>query len=351
VIKVGIIGYGFVTKTFHLPLIAATEGLRVTAIASSREAVVRADQPDLAVYRDPAAMIASSDVDVVVVASPNDTHAGWARTALAGGKHVVVEKPFALGLGEAREVLQLAERSGRLVTVFQNRRWDSDFLTVKAAIDSGRLGRVVHFESHFDRFQSDVRDRWWEKPGPGSGIWYDLAPHLVDQAVHLFGCPDAVEADLCAMRTESAVDDWAHAVLHYPRRRVVLHASVLVAGGSPRFIVHGEQGSLVKMRLDAQEAQLLQGVVPGSPEWGVDQDHPRLWDAAGRQRQEVAERGDQRGFYRCLVAALEGRAPSPVQPHEALAVAAIIEAGIRSSVEGGPMPLNLTIEEKRAWNK
>lgn len=349
-IKVGIIGYGFVTRTFHLPLIAATEGLRVAAIASSREAVVKADLPELAVYRDPAAMIASDDVDLVVVASPNDSHARWARAALEGGKHVVVEKPFALSLEEARDLLRLAERSDRLLTVFQNRRWDSDFLTVKAVIDSGQLGRVVHFESHFDRFQPDIRDRWWEKPGPGSGIWYDLAPHLVDQAVHLFGCPDAVEADLCAMRAESAVDDWAHAVLHYPRHRVVLHASVLVAGGSPRFIVHGEQGSLVKMRLDSQEKQLLQGVVPGSSEWGVDPDHASLWDADGGERQVVPERGDQRGFYRSLVASLQGKAPAPIRPHEALAVAAIIDAGIRSSAQGRLMPLDLTEAEKRAWH-
>jgi predicted dehydrogenase len=348
-INVGIIGYGFVTKTFHLPLIAATEGLRVTAIASSQEAVVKAEQTDLAVFRDPEAMIASGDVDVVVVASPNDTHASWARAALKGGKHVVVEKPFALNLAEARDMLRLAGQSGRLLTVFQNRRWDSDFLTVKAAIDSGRLGRVVHFESHFDRYQLDIRDRWWEKPGPGSGIWYDLAPHLVDQAVQLFGCPDAVEADLCAMRAESEVDDWAHAVLHYPRRRVVLHASVLVSGGSPRFIVHGEQGSLVKLRLDGQEGQLLHGVVPGSPEWGVDPDQPFLWDSAGREQRIVPERGDQRGFYRSLVAAVNGEAPAPIQPHEALAVAAIIDAGIRSSAEGRAVPLDLTETERSAW--
>ncbi|WP_336962590.1 oxidoreductase [Sphingobium aquiterrae] len=348
-IRVGIIGYGFVTKTFHLPLIGATDGIAVTAISSSRPDCVKADHPGTKVFENHDALVSSEEVDVVIVASPNDSHGHWARAALKAGKHVVVEKPFALSLTEARELIAASEAAGRMITVFQNRRWDSDFLSVKGAIDSGALGRVVHFESHFDRFQIAGQDRWWEKKGPGSGIWYDLAPHLVDQALQLFGCPDAVEANLCVMRDGSDVDDWAHAILHYPRCRVILHASVLVSGGSPRFIVHGDGGSLVKQRLDDQENQLLAGVVPGSEAWGVDQDELRLWDAHGQERRMAAQHGDQRGFYRALVQSIADGAPAPVRPHEALTVMAVIEAGMQSAAENRAVPLALSDAERRAW--
>lgn len=350
-VRIGIIGYGFVTKTFHLPLIGATEGIEVSAICSSRPEVVGAEQPGIVVFDSPEALVASAAVDVVLIASTNDTHASHARLALAAGKHVIVEKPFALGLAEARELVAAAEAAGRLITVFQNRRWDSDFLSVKAAIKDGSLGRVVQFESHFDRFQASGGDRWWEKEAPGSGIWFDLAPHLVDQALQLFGLPDSVQVNLANLRDGSLVDDWAHAVLNYPRLRVILQASTIVSGGSPRFIVHGDRGTLVKPRLDNQENQLLRGVVPGSGEWGRDPDDVLRWTIDGTQSCEAARPGDQRGFYRALVQAVNHGAPSPVQPHEAIAVMAIIEAGFASSAQGRAMAPDLTAAERAAWTR
>lgn len=347
-VRVGIIGYGFVTKTFHLPLIGATDGIEVAAIASARPEVVRAEQPGIAVFDSPEALVASDAVDVVLIASTNDTHGPYAKLALAAGKHVIVEKPFALDLAEARDLVAAAKAADRIVTVFQNRRWDSDFLTVKAAIDSGSLGRVVHFESHFDRFQPVGGDRWWEKEAPGSGIWFDLAPHLVDQALQLFGVPDSVNVDLATMRDGSLVDDWAHAVLTYPRLRVVLHASTVVSGGSPRFIVHGDGGTLVKPRLDDQENQLLRGVVPGSEAWGADPDEVLRWATDGTPSDAAPGRGDQRGFYRALVQAVTQGAPAPVQPHEAVAVMAVIEAGFASSAQNRAVVPDLTDAERAA---
>lgn len=304
--------------------------------------------PDAKIFADPAALIDSDACDLVVVASPNDSHARWAIAAMEAGKHVVVEKPFALSLNEARGVAAVAERTGRLLSVFQNRRWDSDFLTVRTAIDDGLIGRVVHFESHIDRFRPQVRDRWREGAGPGAGIWYDLAPHLIDQALLLFGVPDAVEANLAILRDGGKADDWAHAVLHYPDRRVIIHASMLVAGGSPRFILHGDAGSAVKAKPDRQEAQLLAGMTPGDADWGSDPDPLTIWAGDGTSRQVAAARGDQRDFYHAVAAAVAGEAANPVPPAQAIALMALIEAGIWSSAEGRAVAPALTDAERAA---
>jgi predicted dehydrogenase len=331
-VRVGLIGFGYARRTFHAPLIGATEGIALIAVASSRPDEVRSVLGDVAVAAAPEALIARDDIDLVIVASPNDSHAPLALSALAAGKHVVVEKPFALSRDEAWAVVAAAERAGRVLAVFHNRRWDSDFLSVKAAIARGDIGDVVHFEGHFDRFRPAVRDRWRERAAPGGGIWYDLGPHLIDQALQLFGLPDAIEASLAVLRPGGQADDWAHAILHYPHRRVILQASMLVAGGSARFTVHGTGGSLVKQGADRQEAQLLAGMVPGAPGWGEDDDPLVLYDSEGSHTLAM-QPGDQRAFYRGMVAAIRGEGPNPVPPAEALAVMSLIEAGMRSSEE------------------
>lgn len=337
-IRVGLIGLGYAGRTFHVPLIGATEGMAITAVASSQPDVAAAMLPEAAVVGTAAELATRDDLDLIVVASPNDSHAPLALAALNAGKHVVVEKPFALSVEEARAVAEAAARVERLLAVFHNRRWDSDFLLVRAAIESGAIGDVVHFESHFDRFRSAVRDRWRERAGGGGGIWYDLGPHLIDQALLLFGMPKRVGASLAALRPGALADDWAHVVLHYPDKRIVLHASMLVAGGSARFTVHGTGGSLVKQRGDQQEAQLLAGMVPGAPGWGEDDDPLMLHDGEGARAMPLVP-GDQRQFYRALAAAIRGEGPNPVLPEQALGVMAVIEAAIRSADEGRTMPI------------
>ncbi|MFL0418254.1 oxidoreductase [Sphingomonas sp. 179-I 2A4 NHS] len=329
-IRAGLIGFGYAGRVFHAPLIAATDGITLAAVASSRPDDVRAALGDVAVLDTADALIARDDIEVVIVASPNDSHAPLALQALAAGKHVVVEKPFALSLDEAREVVDAATRADRLLTVFHNRRWDSDFLSVKATIERGAIGQVVHFESHFDRFRPMVRDRWRERAVPGGGIWYDLGPHLIDQALQLFDLPQAVEANIATLRPGGQADDWAHVVLIYPDKRVILHASMLVAGGSARFTVHGTGGSLVKQLGDPQEGQLLAGVLPGAPGWGEDAD-PIIIHAAEGSRPLPAISGDQRGLYRGLVAATRGEGENPVPARQALEVMAVLEAAIQSS--------------------
>jgi predicted dehydrogenase len=350
-IRVGLIGVGYGAQTFHLPLIGATAGFLVTMAASSRVDALRAKYPDISIVTDPNDVLTSEAIDLVVVASPNDSHAHWAIAALDAGKHVVVDKPFTLNLAEARAVIACADRTDRVMAVFHNRRWDSDFLSVRAAIGAGRIGRVTHFETHFDRYRPEVRPRWREQAVAGAGIWYDLAPHMVDQVLQLFGLPDAVDANLAALRQGALTDDWTHAVLNYPAHRVVIHASMLVAGGSPRFSVHGELGSLVKMLPDQQEAQLIAGMTPGDTGWGHDSDGLQLWHSDGRHQHIAAVSGDQREFYRAVGAAIRGEVPNPVPAPQALAVMAVIEAGLRASSQGKAMPLLLTDAERAACTK
>ena len=334
-IRVGLVGYGYAGKTFHAPLIAATPGLLLQAVASSDATKVHADWAQVEVIANAQALIARSDIDLVVIATPNDTHAPLARAALGAGKHVVVDKPFALDLDEAREIIAVARKRDRLLSVFHNRRWDSDFLGVKRAIADGLLGRVVQFESHIDRFRPEVRARWREGAGRGAGLWFDLGPHLIDQARQLFGMPERVQANLARQRMGALSEDWAHVVLEYSDGlRVILHASMLVAGGSPRFVVHGEHGSLIKRAADQQEVQLKAGIVPGSDGWGIDSDAMLFYDGSAPPREIATPLGDQRQYYFGIERAVRGLGRNPVTADEALAVMTVLETAQRSAREG-----------------
>ena len=335
-VGVALVGYGFAGRTFHAPLIRATPDLPMRVVVSRDAAKVHADLGEVEVLSASDQAFQRADVDVVVIATPNDSHAPLATAALHAGKHVVVDKPFAVTVAEARAVAALAEARGLIVSVFQNRRWDSDFLGLQAILAEGVLGDVVHVESHFDRYRPTVRDRWRERAGPGAGLWLDLGPHLVDQALRLFGPPHSIAATLAVQRAGAEVDDWAHAVLDYGRLRVVLHASLLVAESTPaRFIAHGTKGSWIKHGLDVQEAQLLAGVRPGSVGWGVDPLPGRLFlggDAVAKER--TVPPGDYRQYYARLRDAVRGTDANPVTATDALAVMTILEAAQTSAREG-----------------
>ena len=350
-IRVGLIGFGFVAKTFHAPLLTATDGYEITAVSSSRPAEVKAVLPGVDVIPDPKALAADADLDLVVIASPNETHATLANLAMCAGNNVVVDKPFTVTLAEARYLAAVAAKQNVLLSVFQNRRWDSDFLTIQDAIHQDLVGKVVLFESRIDRFRPDVRDRWRENPGPGAGLLYDLAPHLIDQTLLLFGIPDDVQATLAKQRMGSRTDDFFQLVLRYGEMVATLGAGSLVSGGSARFAIHGERASMVKQKPDMQEDQLKAGVFPGSPDWGFDPDDAVLYDGkTGDARTVTAARGDQRGYYVALRAALKGRAPNPVFPEQGATVMAIIEAAFRSDETGRRVIPELTKEERAAWD-
>ena len=350
-IRVGLIGFGFVSKTFHVPLLKATDGYRITAVSSSRPGDVLGVLPDVEVVSDPKSLGTHPDIDLVVIASPNETHAPLAELAMGAGRNVVVDKPFTITVEEARHLAAVAAENDVVLSVFQNRRWDSDFLTIQDAIRRDLTGRVVLFESRIDRYRPDVRDRWREVPGPGAGLLYDLGPHLIDQTLLLFGIPDSVQATLARQRRGARTDDFFQLVLRYDEMVATLGAGSLVSGGSARFSVHGDRASVVKQKPDVQEDQLRAGVVPGTPDWGLDPDDAVLYDGAtGDTRALKAARGDQRGYYVALREALLGRAPNPVPPEQGATVMAIIEAALRSDKEGRRVVPELTQEERAAWS-
>lgn len=350
-VGVALVGYGYAGRTFHASLITADPALDLCAVVSSRVDEVRRDLPDVAVHADIEAVLADPAIELVVVATPNDTHAPLSIAALRAGKHVVVDKPFALDMAEAREMIATAERARRHLVVFHNRRWDSDFLTIRAAIDAGAIGDVRHFESHFDRFRAEVRDRWRERDALGAGVWFDLGPHLIDQALLLFGLPDGVMASLARQREGAVIDDWAHVVLTYGERRVILHAGSLVAGGTHRFVAHGTGGSIIKAQADRQEAQLVAGMRPGASGWGDDPDALLVVDADGTRYERPATFGDQRAFYRGVAGAILRISPPPVVTIESLAVMAVLIAAQQSARQQCVCVPDLLMDERNQWEQ
>lgn len=347
-VRVAIIGYGRAGQTFHTPLIRSTPGLQLAVIASSRPQHVRSALADVTIVSSPAGVWTNPSIDVVVIATPTTTHVELAAAALEAGKHVVVDKPLACSLDGARRLSALASRKGRLLTVFQNRRWDGDFVALEAIVRDGMLGDITHFESQFNRYRPVVRDRWRERPGRGSGVWNDLGPHLVDQALQLFGLPESVSGHLAAHRIGALTDDWAHVVLTYGRRAVVLHASLLVAANVPRFIVHGSRASWIKYGLDPQEFQL-------AAEMGVDLGASLPGESAvlvngttAVETPTVIPTGDYRRFYSALRDAVCGEGNNPVPPAQAIATTAVMETAARSAAEGRVLPVPLTGEERAA---
>jgi predicted dehydrogenase len=349
VIHVGLIGYGFSGKTFHAPLIQSVPGLALTVVGSTRPEVVLADLPEVAVC-SAEEVTTHPEVDLVVVASPNESHFPLAAAAMRAGKDVVVDKPFTLTLAEARELVQIAKDHNRLLSVFHNRRWYSEVLATREILQSGVLGEVSHYECHMDRFRPNVRQRWREQPGPGSGLWFDLGPHLIDQALHLFGMPQSVNASFAILRQGGQTDDWAHVQLNYPRLRIVLHSSLLVAGGGPRSILHGTKASWAKFGGDVQEAQLMAGMMPWDEGFGVDPDPGILYDGASGEKTEIpAPVGNQPMYYAELRDAILNGQPAPISGEHGVAVMAILEASFASGEQGRVLPIPLTADERIRW--
>ncbi|RRH90526.1 oxidoreductase [Variovorax beijingensis] len=343
-LRAGLVGYGFAGQTFHAPVLSAVPGLELAAVASSRPHKVHADWPGVAVVPDAGALVGRSDIDLVVVATPNAQHHPVAKAALEAGKHVVVDKPFTLDVAEARELELLARRNNRVLAVYQNRRFDADYLTLKDVLASGELGRLVYLESHFDRFRPEVRDRWREQKVPGAGLWVDLGSHLVDQAVQLFGTPDTLQLDTAALRDGAQVEDYFHAVLRYESGphaplRVVLHATTLAAHAAPRYIVHGTRGSFIKHGVDPQEDALRAGQRPPMARWGADPQDGELVvpgsDGGEPQRRVWPTRaGNYLEYYAAVRDAILGNGPNPVPPEQAVALMELLDLGARSAAEG-----------------
>ena len=342
-LNVALVGFGFVGKVFHAPLIAATPGLHLHTVVSSRPDDVHADLADVRVVPSLDAVLNDAAVDLVVIATPNQLHAPQAHAALQAGKHVVVDKPFTVSVDEAQAVIDHATRADRILSIFHNRRYDSDFVTLRDLIAAGALGEVTQFESHFDRFRPEPRSRWREQPGPGAGLWFDLGSHLIDQALQLFGAPLGITADIAVQRDGGVTDDYFHVLLRYARTRVILHASTLMAAHDLRFSVHGTAGSFVKQGMDSQEDALKDGRTPGDAGWGADAHPGTLTTVTGEDtsttRTVPGIPGDYRHFYAAVRGAILGTGANPVPGAEALAVMELLAAGIESSVARGEIEL------------
>ncbi len=352
-LRVALIGYGSAGRIFHAPLISGVPGLQLACIGSSKPDAVYADWPQVRVLPTPEAVFADPEIDVVVIATSNESHHPLAKAALLAGKHVVVDKPCAVTLAQADDLLATAAAQNRVLTVFQNRRFDADFLALKTVLASGQLGRVVQVESHFDRYRPQVPGRWRDQDLPGSGLWFDLGAHLVDQALQLFGNPEALLVDVAHQRDGAITNDWFHAQLRYegryPGLRVILHASALVPELGPRWVVHGTEGSFIKYGLDAQEDVLKTGRRPhldALQDWGLD---PRPGQVV---RQEAGPSGLQRvarpapevpgnylQFYANLRDHLRHGAALEVTPAQVRTVMVCLCLGEQSAVQGRFLPL------------
>jgi predicted dehydrogenase len=334
-IKTAVIGYGLSARVFHLPLIASDAHYELVAVSTSRANEVAAQWPGIDRFASGEALIDKAAADLVVITAPNTAHFPLAQAALAAGRHVVLEKPLVTSLTEGERLRAQAQTTGRLLVPFHNRRWDGDFLTVEKLIQGGRLGTLRWFEAHYDRFRPQVQDRWRERPGPGSGLWFDWGPHLIDQALCLFGPPQAVTARCLTLREGSRATDNFHVLLHYPDHEVILHGNSFAAGPNLRFQVQGTKGSFVKYGLDPQENRLGAGVRPDSPDWAAESpDAYGILHTAAGSEVIPTETGGYQHFYARLARAIADGAKVPVQLTDALTGMALIELAEASSREG-----------------
>lgn len=341
IVRVALIGFGPGGAYFHAPLIATTPGLTLSVVVTSaggRRAQALRDCPGVTVVASAAELWdRSSEIDLVVIATPNRSHAPLALAAFDHGIHAVVDKPFAVSAAEGRAAAAAARAANRLLIPYQNRRWDADFLTVRALLAQGAFGTVHHFESRFDRWRPQPTGSWREsgEPGVAGGLLYDLGSHLIDQALLLFGPVAAVYAELDMRRPGvTAEDDVFVSLTHASGVRSHLHASALAAQATPRFRVSGSAASLVKWGLDVQEAALKAGIKPGSTAWG--QEPPERWGMLGTETASApvpSLPGDYPAFYAGVAAAIRGDAPPPVKVGEAIAMLDVIEAARRSARE------------------
>ncbi|KVT52252.1 oxidoreductase [Burkholderia ubonensis] len=340
-LRIGLMGFGFAGATFHAPVIAASGRTQVAAIATGQPDRARAAYPDARIVADLDALLALDDIECVVIATPNDTHFPVARQVLDAGRHVVVDKPVTLTSDEALALARLANARSRVFAPFHNRRWDGDFLTVRRVVESGELGRITFVTSHFDRFRPQVRVRWREEAARGGGLLLDLGPHLIDQALALFGLPDTVSATVKTRRDNGSAPDFVHVQLGYPDKDVALHTSALSAIEPARFTLHGTRGSYQKFGLDTQEDQLKAGLTPDDVEFGGGNPPGVLRVLDGdveTERPVPTLDGQYAEFYRALAASIREGAPFPVTPQDAVDVMTIIELAAQSEHEGRRLP-------------
>lgn len=342
IINVGLIGGGTGGRVFHAPIITSVSGLKLHKVYTTNEVnkvIFQERFNDVEITSNVDELFEDETIQLIVIATPNSSHYELALKALEYGKNVVVEKPFTVTTEEADYLIEFAQQKNKLLTVYHNRRWDSDFRTVKKVIENGMLGDIVEYEAHFDRFRNFFKNVWKEQPLPGSGILYDLGSHLIDQAQCLFGVPDEVFADIRIQKEGGQTADNFEVILSYPKIKVTLKAGMLVRELGPHFTILGTKGSFVKYGMDVQEEALNKGYLPKSTsDWGKEPEN--LW---GKINTEIdglhligkieSELGDYREFYKNVYKALLGEEELEVLPIQARNTIKIIELAEKSSLE------------------
>lgn len=335
-VKAGICSYGMSGRVFHAPFLNCMEEFDLTAVTERHVKKAAEKYPAIHSYPSVAAMLEDESLELIVVNTPNITHLDYVRQALEAGKHVVVEKPFAATSEQAQELIDAANKAKRLLVVFQNRRWDSEFQIVRQIVQEQKLGKLIEAEFHYDRYRiAPSPKQHKEKADVGVGLIYDLGPHLIDQALVLFGKPDAIFARVQSHRPGSLVDDYFLIQLLYPEFTCTLKASLLVREPIPAFVLHGTLGSFIKSRADVQEAYLDKGLSPCTPDWGTEPEsekgllHTEENGAAIRKRITTPQ-GCYQNFYRAVYACLRHGKPTPVPLSDSLLNMQIIEAALES---------------------
>ena len=340
-VRVGLIGFGMAGQAFHAPVIRGVPGMELACILERRGTRAQEKYPEVRVARSLDELLADKEIQLCVIATPNDSHFELARACLLAGRDVVVDKPFAPTLGESQELVRLAAERGRLITVYQDRRWDGDFGTVKKIVQSGCLGTIVEYECRYDRFRLEPKPNAWREKAdqPGAGVLFDLGPHVIDQALVLFGEPKAITASAFCQRETSRVDDSFDVCLEYPQLRAMGRARIIAYAPGPHFLIHGTKGSFVKYGMDPQEARLRGDNGPQGTDWGADwgEEAKELWGTLslfGEPSIQVkTERGDYRGFYANVRDAIDKKAPLDVTPEQALRTMQAVILAHKSSRE------------------
>lgn len=325
-VRVGLIGFGMAGQAFHAPVIRGVPGMELACILERRGTRAQERYPNVRVARALDELLNDKEIQLCVVATPNDSHFEYARACLLAGRHVVVDKPFAPTLTQSDELVRLAAEHDRLITVYQDRRWDGDFGTVKNLIGSGKLGKIVEYECRYDRFRPQPKANAWRERAdqPAAGVLFDLGPHVIDQALVLFGEPKNITASAFCQRETSEVDDSFDVCMDYPGLRAMGRARILAFAPGPHFLIHGTNGSFVKYGMDPQEALLRAENPPDGTDWGADwgEDPAELWGTlslVGQQAVKIkTERGDYRGFYANVRDAIEKKSKLDVTPQQAL---------------------------------
>lgn len=335
ILNVGLIGFGLSGRYFHSPFLSTNPGFKIkTVVERSKN---EAQEFDLSIgnARSVDELLSDEEIDVVFICTPNDTHFQYAMDALENGKHVVIEKPFAATEDEAKQLVALSEEKGLILTAYQNRRWDSDFLTVKKLIEENKLGDIIEYECHYDRFRPVVpTESWKEKSVPVGGNLYNLGPHLIDQALMLFGEPQTVTAEIRAVRPNSEIDDYFDVRLGYEDKMVIIKSSLMVYENFLRYNLHGTKGSFIKGGLDPQEETLRKNILPNTQPWGVEPEN--RW---GRLFSEEytgiieSEAGDYAPFYQNVYDAIVNGSELAVKPAEILRTTRVIDLAFQSSRE------------------